>query len=68
MKIKIKVSYILALYALVFLIVFTLKISGVIATSWLWVTALVWLPLIGIQTLLCILGLIALFIISSALT
>ncbi len=46
------------LYAVLFLIFLTCKLVGAITWSWLWVTALLWIPLAGLGFIVIALGLI----------
>lgn len=46
---------------LLFLVFLVLKLTGVIAWSWLWVTAPLWIPFLAIVLLLAVSGLLVVF-------
>lgn len=45
---------------ILFLIFMTLKLCGVIAWSWIWVTAPIWAPVLIVLTILAVVGLVVL--------
>lgn len=55
-----KTSQSFPLFTIMFLIFMTLKLCGVIAWSWWWVTAPIWAPVLLVLTIFAVVGLVVL--------
>lgn len=59
-KTVVKTSQSFPLFSIMFLIFLTLKLCGVIAWSWWWITAPIWAPILIVLTIFAVVGLVVL--------
>lgn len=59
-KTVVKTSQSFPLGIILFLIFMTLKLCGVIAWSWWWITAPIWAPILIVLTIFAVVGLVVL--------
>lgn len=59
-KTVVKTSQSFPLFTILFLIFMTLKLCGVIAWSWWWITAPIWAPILIVLTIFAVVGLVVL--------